>query len=497
MLIITIILWLFIAVLQVHSSLFSHGSQMQHVGVGMNVYMQATRSAMWPFNEQFFRNLNQSRINLGEDYYLNVMFDEGRFEGFARGYVGHFRNEDYINLPLVPYGCWFRSSDDTGIYINLGRNVLIDHRYALTESLGTPDYRDRLFCTQALSMGYSSIVTNNPPTTTVTFGTETVICYGGCGTTPKFNLTCPPGIDTRKGFRANEECKCSDATPNLNCNDIYIHNGAQGPTSLSSLRENRCIMETFDLTSKQIYRHKDVNITIFFTYELMRNTQVIDKTIAAINSMADTGADTLVINLEHTEHEFNGKVLKLSNRDIKSAESYKYNAAAPASMLLYSSSLDGLVSSRKLIAVRSTYVGVITNFKFFDQSHDQMLWLRDDVRFLKQLGAYIIVLISRVDYHLSKHIMAKLDNYVDVVISIGGAVDSVSPSHYHQYHNHDKSSDSIYNIDRILQLKAAAGMTDPITASTAINIGKIQLQKLSSSQLINQLIIDSNIVRVQ
>ncbi len=51
---------------------------------------------------------------------------------------------------------------------------------------------------------------------------------------------------------------------------------------------------------------------------------------------------------------------------------------------------------------------------------------------------------------------------MDVVISIGGAVDSVSPSHYHQYHNHDKSSDSIYNIDRILQLKAAAGMTDPI-----------------------------------
>jgi len=490
------VLWLFLMELLGQSSLFFHGSQMQHVGVDRDVYLQATRGAMWTFNRRFFSNLNQSRTVFGEDYYRNVVFDEGRFEGLARGYAADFRYEEYIKLPLVPYGCWHRSSEHTGIYINLGPNVLIDDRRQVFRALDLPDYHDRLLCTKALRVGYSSIVTNNPPSKdTLAFGTETVICYGGCGTTPKFNLTCPPGIDTRKGFRAHEECECSDAVPSLNCNGNYMHNGAQAPASLSSVGENRCIMETFDLASKQIYRRRDVNMTIFFTYELMRNSQDTDRTIAAIYSMADMEADTLVLNLEHTEHALNGKVLRLNNGDIKSAESYQYVADAAASMLLYSSSLDDLLSSRKLITVRNMYVGVITNFKVFDQTYDRLHWLLDDARCLKQLGAYIIVLISGVDYHLSKHLMAKLENYVDVIMSIGGAVESISPSHYHQYHHHNESTNSIYNIDRILHLKDqirnAPGMEDPTAASTAIDIGRVQLQKLSS----NQLIIDSNIVR--
>jgi hypothetical protein len=81
-----------------------------------------------------------------------------------------------MNRSLVPYGCWFRKSNDTGIYINLGSSILNEDRGRLFDLLKTPDRTDTYFCSKALQQGYTSIVTNFPPKT-VDLGSETIICY--------------------------------------------------------------------------------------------------------------------------------------------------------------------------------------------------------------------------------------------------------------------------------------------------------------------------------
>jgi hypothetical protein len=120
-----------------------------------------------------------------------------------------------MNRSLVPYGCWFRKRSDTGIYINLGSNVVIEDRGRLYDLLKTPDRTDTFFCTKALQQGYTSIVTNNPPQF-MDLGSETIICYGGCSTV-RFNTTCPPGIKLQKGYHAFDTCNCSDTVRTLNC----------------------------------------------------------------------------------------------------------------------------------------------------------------------------------------------------------------------------------------------------------------------------------------
>ena len=103
------------------------------------------------------------------------------------------------NVPLVPYGCWFRGSTETGTYINLGSNVLIEDRGRLYNLLKTQDRTDTYFCSKALQQGYTSIVTNLPiDQVHLKLGSETIICYGGCSTV-RFNTTCPPGIELRTG----------------------------------------------------------------------------------------------------------------------------------------------------------------------------------------------------------------------------------------------------------------------------------------------------------
>jgi len=115
------------------------------------------------------------------------MIRDGEYEGRSLGFPGAYSHSE-MNRSLVPYGCWCRKSNDTGIYINLGSSILIEDRRQLFDLLKTPDRTDTFFCTKALQQGYASFVTNNPPfPMTLDLGSETIICYGGC-TTVRFKF---------------------------------------------------------------------------------------------------------------------------------------------------------------------------------------------------------------------------------------------------------------------------------------------------------------------
>jgi hypothetical protein len=177
---------------------------------------------------------------LSQNYIKNVLRD-GIYEGRSLGFPGAYSHSE-MNRSLVPYGCWFRKSTETGIYINLGSNILIEDRGLLFDLLKTPDRTDTYFCSKALQQGYTSIVTNNP-SLVLDLGSETIICYGGCSTV-SFNTSCPPGIKLQKGYHAIDTCNCSDSIDTLNCDERIKNNVMRQPEKeiLTLLDKNVCIL---------------------------------------------------------------------------------------------------------------------------------------------------------------------------------------------------------------------------------------------------------------
>jgi hypothetical protein len=187
----------------------------------IDIYIQAVRYSTGALSRNLIsRNFSNFKLPNTSNYIENILRD-GHYEGRSLGWPGFYSHSE--NVPLVPYGCWFRRSTETGIYINLGSNILIEDRRQLYNLLKIPDTTDTYFCSKALQQGYTSIVTNLPNERgLLDLGTETIICYGGCSTV-RFNTTCPPGIELRKGYHAFDTCNCSDVVGTLNCDRKYVN----------------------------------------------------------------------------------------------------------------------------------------------------------------------------------------------------------------------------------------------------------------------------------
>ena len=112
----------------------------------LDIYMQATRisSKSWYTNFTLASLENKHMPNLA-----NNLIKDGFYEGLSKGFPG-FYSPFEVNRPLVPYGCWHRQRHDTGIFVNLGSNVLVEERFELYKLLNTPDMTDTYFCTKAL-----------------------------------------------------------------------------------------------------------------------------------------------------------------------------------------------------------------------------------------------------------------------------------------------------------------------------------------------------------
>jgi hypothetical protein len=276
----------------------------------IDIYMQATRvstgsMARKMISHNFSTALFKTKFR--PNFIQNVLRD-GIYEGQSLGFPFSYQHNEK-NRSLVPYGCWFNRNTETGIYINLGSHILIEDRRRLI----TTDRTDTYFCSKALQQGYTSILTNNPinPPFTFDFGSETIICYGGCGTV-RFNTTCPPGIKLQKGYHAMDACNCSNSIDTLNCDGIIKNHVMRQPDNeiLTLLDKNVCILDTdaIEYPTKALYTNIDLMINMYITIDLIINTTsnhhhnhniTIDEMISDMK-INDDDSYRLLLNLQST-----------------------------------------------------------------------------------------------------------------------------------------------------------------------------------------------------
>ena len=445
------------------------------------------------------RNFSVPNTSFPSNYIENILRD-GSYEGLSFGFPGAYSHSEK-NRPMVPYGCWCRKSTETGIYINLGSNVLIEERRQLFDLLKTPDRTDTYFCSKALQRGYTSIVTNNPPyPMTLELGSETIVCYGGCGTV-RFNTTCPPGIKLQKGYHAIDQCNCSDTVGALNCDGRTTNHVMRQPENEITLDKNVCILDTdaFVYPTRALYTNVDLMINIYITIDLIINTTSdnhvyhhnisIDEIISGMK-INDDASNTLLLNLQSIFLEATEEKSSLSLRK-----------ANNASVQVYTTSLDDHISNRKMIAINNTYIGVITSFKHTIYSAHHR-WLLDDARCLKKLGAYLIILVGDFNYKVAEALMSRMHEYVDVII---GAHDDGDDSKFltSSYYLHNHSDTSKYDYNTIMspssinpvELKGRILLFDKSTLSNhhhqdqyhnnqeGKHYGKVHIEKTSNYQL--------------
>ena len=452
----------------------------------IDIYLSATRWSLLSWmDEKIYPDIERARhIYGGSDYVDNVLRD-GLYEGLSKGYPGNYRFND-TNVSYVPYGCWHVATQN-GIYINLGSSIFVEDRHELFNRWNLTS--DKMFCTSALSRNFSSIVTNHQPeyTRNKYLGSETVVCYGGCGTV-RFNATCPPGIDMYKGYHASDLCNCSDSIKDLNCENKT--NIAEIIKFNTTVNNNKCIIETIDLTNDEIKaaNSRKFNLNIYFLQDLIQHTNNVSagngkhilsklkSLVGAINSNIDL-PNILLLNIEHKFEKinhnklfslsYNGEIEWQKNYDIKSLL-YPMGNSKSYYFLGYNSSPLYQTTSRKIITVNGVYIGIITimielHHNKFKSKDELVQWLIEDVRCLKKLGAYLIILMGKiVDYSTSQELMHILHHHVDLIIGIGGYIQFTNGTHYTQR-----------EMDRILQLKGNE------TYSNNNNVAQIIINKLN------------------
>ena len=396
----------------------------------IDIYMQATRDYTGAnvIRPKSYKNKDEKNV-------IKNILRDGHYEGLSLGFPGAYSHSE-MNRPLVPYGCWCRKSTETGIYINLGSNILVEDRRQLFDLLKTPDRTDTYFCSKALQRGYTSIVTNNPQDF-LDLGSEPIVCYGGCGTV-RFNTTCPPGIKLHKGYHAIDQCNCSDTVGALNCDGRTTNHVMRQPENEITLDKNVCILDTDAIvySTRALYTNVDLMINIYITIDLIINTTSdnhvyhhnisIDEIISDMK-INDDASNTLLLNLQSIFLKATEEKSSLSLRKVNDS-------------LVYTTSMDDHISNRKMIAINNTYIGVITSFKHTIYSAHHR-WLLDDARCLKKLGAYLIILVGDFNYKVAEALMSRMHEYVDVIIGAhedGDDSKLLTSSYY--LHNHSDTS---------------------------------------------------------
>ena len=466
----------------------------------IDIYMQATRDSTGAqarslishnFSEAFFKHKFPSN-------YIENMIRDGEYEGRSLGWPSAYSHSE-MNRSLVPYGCWFRKRTDTGIYVNLGSSILIEGRGRLYDLLKTPDRTDTYFCSKALQQGYTSIVTNNP-SQFLDFGSETIMCYGGCSTV-RFNATCPPGIKLQKGYHAFDTCNCSDTVWTLNCDGRTKNHVMRQPEIDILLDKNVCILDTEAIVypTRVLYANVDLMINIYIAIDLIINSTsnhhhyhniTIDEIISDMK-INDDNSNTLLLNLQSNVSTTAEEKSSLSLKKVNSA-----------SVLVYTTSMDDHISSIKMIAINNTYIGVISSFKhtIFSAHHR---WLLEDARCLKKLGAYLIILVGDFNHEVAEALMSHMHEYVDVIIGVNDDNDEdesklLTSSYYlhHHYETIKYDNDTTMSPTSInpFELKGRILLFDktrlrsyhqdqPHNKQIVEHYGKVHLEKTSNYQL--------------
>jgi len=486
-----VVVLLFILLHRSYASFLFYDNHNMHEIEDIDIYLQVTResTAGWCQRVVFNDSVSPVVYSLKSKFVQNILRD-GYYEGLSLGYPASYHPKD-INRPFVPYGCWFRRSEVSGIFVNLGTNILIEGRSRIYKQ--TAD--DTNFCSKSMSLGYTSI-----QTALADKEAETIVCYGDCGKVP-FNTTCPPDIELRKGYHAFDTCNCSDENPILNC-DGNIVMDIKKPSSMPLLDKNRCIMTDInDLKSSKLYKNHELDMMLYFTKDLLstnRSSEGGDQILSSIASSigrTDPISRTLILNLEtNMSADSNSGMFRFKDGIINA--SFLLHESVP----VYSVTLDVHMTERKIINIDNTYIGVITNFRNANSAIHRK-WLLDDARCLKKIGAYLIILVGDFDHGVVESLMEYLHTYVDLIIGVDGRTESNTTSSYLQYHvgaGHDSmytsTDDNVEMAGRILMFERshfqhnAEALSNHSIISNQTNhaltsYGKVYIQKMSDYKL--------------
>ena len=226
---------------------------------------------------------------VADDEWVQVMRFGTKCRAVVEGYCNGFKNdcgEDYLqlnrsdlvsctNAAKTGYGCWFffaeaklehtlskrhfgkdlETTRSSGVAVNVGKSLRVDSRYSASHALGVPcadpplcvsraHAQDKLWCEQAVKMGYDSIQIARPHLPCLEdrclmsppgWLTELAICKGRCMTEAVYDA-CPPGIELRTA--KGEQCNCPSGAPLLNCgaNSTLYERPDHGTQVMSALK---------------------------------------------------------------------------------------------------------------------------------------------------------------------------------------------------------------------------------------------------------------------
>lgn len=435
-----------------------------HEIADIDVYLQVARESTGGWSQrEILNNIPLARKHYTAQIIENIIRD-GWYEGLSLGYPAVYSPKEK-HRPFVPYGCWFRRSEETGIFVNLGTSILIEDRFHLYKQYQVTD--DTYFCSKAMSLGYTSFQLQVGRK-----DAETVVCYGDCGRIP-FNTTCPPGMKLRKGYQAyNDTCNCSDENILLNCDGNLVIDMKKP----SVLDNNKCIMTINDLTSTQMYTNHVLDMMLYFTTDLLstsksshdRDQLLLSSLTSSIGRITDI-TKTLVLNLEtNASKDSISGLFRLKDGQINT--SFLLTESVP----LYSMTLDIHMTERKLINIDNKYIGVISNFRYANPAGHRR-WLLDDARCLKKLGAYLIILVGNFDHGVVEWLMGFLHSYVDLIIGVDDRAQSIKSSFYLHYHKKTDLNDYDKMLNRMLMFEKSPNAFK--------NYGRIHIQKMPDYKL--------------
>ena len=330
---------------------------------------------------------------------------------------------------------------------------------------------------------------------------QLIHCTNGCAVT-SFNTTCPPGlcglhvtstacvcfmhdgpmydgsidVELRGGYRASEECGCSDANSALNC-DLSVRSGSQPSDGVSkhnsvtrhSISTNKCIYEPPKMIDIKPTSISAFNISIVFTVGLLRDSRAFLDVSSSIGSVL--GMDnTLLLNWETLPHlEFFGHY----SENVKVGSHHAHHQNVDLDMLSNASAIrlvgrmddadsKGIIDSLlpfytnvpgfinpALVNITGVLVGVITyddrlvitgelywfitpltcltllhhattavtgQLTWTELCH----WIVEESKCLRKRGADVVVLLGHAQIDTNTLIYKRTKDYVNVVLGVHG-----------------------------------------------------------------------------
>jgi hypothetical protein len=296
----------------------------------LSVLPESWGDTYFHYSNSSYNDGEWAEVNRYSTYFLNSYKDREYVweEGLSRGFPGRSVNETKVG-----YGCWFNLAQGSGIFVNVGKTIVVTDKYKSTlfKDLGLTSRGclptdtaggfcfDRYLCTAAQAKGYDSIQ--------VPGHSELVICGGKCAT-QSLRYTCPP-LELRSGVDASRACNCSDESHLLNC--------GSGPDSVPNLKWNfpasgfpeQKSRRKLCVARKSLSRSTPFNLTVAFTTGAQQGFVPTVKVMSAVKELQEDPSTTAVLLVDVGMAEFSHISAPAHRRSLRGSDRTRSLQATP------------------------------------------------------------------------------------------------------------------------------------------------------------------------